>query len=115
MSSSGSIGWFCVTMSDDAISLSVIAAGRPAWRTAIPWDSIIRVCFAAEGPFDSDGIYIFTDLRPESWAVPVEADGGADLLSELMRRGLFNEELAIKAAQALSDLFCWPPADTRGN
>jgi hypothetical protein len=41
---------------------------------------------------------------------PTEADGGTDLLSELMRRGLFDAGLPIRAAQAVSGLFCWPPA-----
>jgi hypothetical protein len=113
MSSPGSISWFRVTMSDEAISLSVSAPGGPAWQAVIPWDSIIRVCFAAEGPLESDGLYIFTDLRPESWAIPIEADGGTDLLHELVRRRLFDARLAITAALALSGLFCWPPADTR--
>ncbi|HEX9034696.1 MAG TPA: hypothetical protein VF834_22860 [Streptosporangiaceae bacterium] len=115
MSSPGSISWFYITMSDEAISLSVSAPGRPPWQAAIPWNSITRVCFAAEGPFDSDGLHIFTDLRPASWAVPVEAEGGADLLNELVRRGLFDAGLAITAALASSGLFCWPPADTRRN
>lgn len=69
-----------------------------------------RVCFQAEGPFVSDGIYLFTNLRPESWTIPTEADGGAQLWEELLRRRLFDPELAIKAMGAASGLFCWPPA-----
>ncbi len=33
--------------------------------------------FCRGGPLESDGLSIFTSLRPESWAVPVEAIGGA--------------------------------------
>jgi hypothetical protein len=41
--------------------------------------------------------------------VPTEADGGPGLLSELMRRDLFDAKLAIRAAKAERGLFCWPP------
>jgi hypothetical protein len=67
------------------------------------------VRLAAEGPTDSDGLYIFANRRPESWPVPIEAAGGADLLSELIRRGLFDAGLAIAAALAPRGQFCWPP------
>jgi len=111
MSPHSPISWFCVITDDRTIRLSVSPPSRSAWEAAIPWTSIIQVCFAAEGPLESDGLYIFTNLRPESWAVPVEAAGGADLLTELIQRGLFDAGLAITAAQATCGLFCWPASD----
>jgi hypothetical protein len=56
----------------------------------------------------SDGIYVFTTLRPESFVIPAEASGGAALWNEIVRRGLFDAELAIEAASASEGLFCWP-------
>jgi hypothetical protein len=106
--SAGEIGWFVVTTDDQSVHLSVTPPGRPAWQAVLPWDSIVRVCFAAEDPFTSDGLYLFTSLRSESWAVPVEAVGGTSLLQELIRRRLFDPGLAIRAMTALSGLFCWP-------
>lgn len=48
----------------------------------------------------SDGLYIFTTLRAESWVVPTEAVGGTQLIRELIRRGLFDASLAITASKA---------------
>ena len=68
----------------------------------------MRFCFAVEDLFTSDGLYLFTSLRPESWSVPVEAVGGSSLLQELISRRLFDPGLAIRAITALSGYFCWP-------
>jgi hypothetical protein len=102
------ISWFAVTTDEQSIHLSVTPPGRPPWQAVLPWSCITRVCFAAEDALLSDGIYLFTSLRPESWAVPVEAVGGAALLEELIRRRLFDPGLAVRAMTALSGLFCWP-------
>lgn len=109
MSNPGSIDWFVVTTDDRSFHLSVSAPGQEPWRDSVPWDSIIGVCFEAE-PEISDALYVFTRLRPESWVVPADAAGGSQLLDELIRRNLFDAKLAVKAAQAASGLFCWPPA-----
>ncbi len=102
----GEIGWFVVVTDDQSIHLSATPPGRPPWQAVLPWSSITRVCFAAEGPFLSDGLYLFTSLRPESWVVPVEAVGGSSLLQELIRRRLFDPALAIRATTGPSGLFC---------
>ncbi len=104
----GEIGWFVVVTDDQSIHLSATPPGRPPWQAVLPWSSITRVCFAAEGPFLSDGLYLFISLRPESWVVSVEAVGGSSLLQELIRRRLFDPALAIRAMTAPSGLFCWP-------
>ncbi len=36
------------------------------------------------------------------------ADGGGDLWGEIINRGLFDAELAIKLATGLEGLHCWP-------
>ena len=69
--------WYQVRLSDTAIRLEVSPPGRAKWQVEIPWADITRVCFKAEGALQSDGWYIFTKHRSESYAVPVEADGGA--------------------------------------
>jgi hypothetical protein len=108
MGSRGHVSWFVVTTDDRCIHLDVRPPLRQTWEADIPWDSIVRVCFAAEDPFMSDGLYIFTSLRPESWAIPTEAAGGPDLVAELVRRGHFPVDLLAMAVQASSGLYCWP-------
>ncbi|MBO0831636.1 MAG: hypothetical protein J2P29_06660 [Actinobacteria bacterium] len=104
----GEIGWFVVTMDDQSIRLTVTPPGRAPWQALLPWSSITRVCFEAEGMLESDTLYLFTSLRPESWVVPVEGVGGVALFQELISRRLFDPGLAIRAMYAESGLFCWP-------
>lgn len=111
MSGGSSIGWFVVTVADRPIGLEVSPPRREAWQADIPWDLVVRVCFEAEGPLESDSLYVFTRLRPESWVIPVEGAGGQQLLDELIRWGLFDARLVIEAMQADCGLFCWPPCE----
>jgi hypothetical protein len=103
------IEWFRVTCEDEAIHLSVDPPGQDLWSVDIPWEAIIRVCLKAEDEATSDGIYVFTDLGEDSVAIPVEAVGGAELRDELVRRGLFDADLAETATAATIGLYCWPP------
>ena len=73
----------------------------------------MHVCFKAEGLEASHGIYVFTRLRPESLAIPIEARGGQELWAELIRRGHLDTELAITAASSTDGLYCWPPDSVR--
>jgi hypothetical protein len=107
----GEIGWFVVTVDDQTIHLSVTPPGRPPWQAILPWNSITRVCFEAEGPLASDSLYLYTSLRAESWVVPVEAVGETSLFQELISRRLFDPALAISAMYADQGLFCWPDED----
>ncbi len=75
------------------------------------WANVERVCFKAEYFAVSDGIYIFTDQRPESYAIPIQARGGQELWNEIVRCGLFDAALAIKALTSTEGLFCWPPQE----
>jgi len=57
----------------------------------------------------SDGIYIFTDKRPESYAIPMDATGGLELWHEIVRRKLLDAELAAFAMTLLEgEIRCWP-------
>lgn len=100
--------WFSVQSDGAAVRISARPPGGAPWEVEFRWDEIERVCFKAEGLGASDGIYVFTRGRPESYSVPVEARGGVDFWGELIGRGLFSAELAIEAAQAGEGVWCWP-------
>lgn len=101
--------WYRVTFDDQGVYRAVQPPGHAAWNDFFAWVDVERVCLEVEDFTGSDGLYIFTRTRPESYAIPTEAAGGLDLLGELVRRGLFDGDLAIQAASAESGLFCWPP------
>jgi hypothetical protein len=101
--------WFRVRWDDETVHLAVAPPGRAAWEASFAWASVTRVCFVAEEAGVSDGIYVFTAARAESYAVPIEAEGGAAFWAEILRRGLFDAELAIAAASAVAGTYCWPP------
>ena len=98
--------WFSVRFDDTAISLQVNPPGATAWQAIIAWKRIIRVCFEAGDWLESDTVYIFTDERPESYAIPIEADGGQALWLEILKRDLFGADMAVAAAMATNELFC---------
>ena len=101
--------WFRVTWDPEQVHLDVTPPGHSGWVASFAWSSVCRVCFKAEGLEASDGIYVFTTLRPESFVIPMEAAGGAAFWNEILKRGLFSAELAITAATSLDGVFCWPP------
>ena len=100
--------WFFVTFDDRPVYLRAEPPGKPAWSQHFAWSTVVRVCFKAEDVFASDGIYVFTTVRPESYVIPTEAHGGAELWSEILRRKLFDAALAIEAASSTGGLYCWP-------
>jgi hypothetical protein len=112
--SAGVATWFRVTWDSEQVHLEVEPPGRSAWDASFPWTGVSRVCFKPEGLEASDGIYVFTTLRPESFVIPVEASGGAALWNEIVKRGLFSADLAITAASAVDGIFCWPPVEGTG-
>jgi hypothetical protein len=109
--SAGVATWFRVTWDSEQVHLDVEPPGRSPWEASFTWSSVCRVCFKAEGLEASDGIYVFTTLRPESFAIPTEASGGTALWNEIVKRGLFSAALAVTAASAADGTFCWPPLE----
>lgn len=101
--------WFHVSWDADVVYLDVSPPGREAWRASFEWSSIRRVCFKAEDLLVSDGIYVFTAQRPESYVIPTEADLGVLFWEEILRRRLFDADVAPQAASATEGLYCWPP------
>lgn len=100
--------WFFVTFDDQSVHMHAEPPDKPAWSQSFTWDKVIRVCFKAEDLFVSDGIYIFTSGRAESYVIPSEANGGGELWSEIVRRKLFDAKLAIEALRSTGGLYCWP-------
>ena len=103
--------WFAVTFDDKAVYFDVRPPGKEAWTQQFAWESVQRVCFNAQDFMYSDEIYVFTTQRPERYLIPTEAKGGSELWSEIIRRKLFDAELAIKAATSVEGLFCCPPME----
>jgi hypothetical protein len=100
--------WFRVEFDDAEIKLSVNPPRKEAWNAHIKWEAINRVCFKAGDLYNPDEIYIFTIERPESYLIPTEANGGDTLWNEIIRRKLFDAEVAIKATSTINELFCCP-------
>jgi len=106
--------WFHVTFDRDSVFLRVEPPGRDRWNEKFAWESIQQIVFKAEGLDTSDGIYFLTSNRPESYVVPTEADGGFLLWEEILRRGLFDPDLAIEAASSPAGVYAWPPESLPG-
>lgn len=101
--------WFLVRFDDERVTLSARPPDGPPWEQSFKWSEVTRVCYKAEGALASDGVYVFTTQRPESFVIPVEAAGGAECWAEIVRRGLFPSSLAIKVASSSEEqLKCWP-------
>ena len=100
--------WFHVKFDQDKISITVKPPSNDGWDAEILWDEIIRVCFKPGDFLESDEIYIFIKKRPESFVIPIEANGGLEVWNQIIEQGLFDAALAIEAATALEGIFCWP-------
>ena len=106
------MNWFKVAYDTEKITLTIKLRFRKSSVTVISWSRITRICFLGGNVFKSDELYIFTDKRPESYVIPMEADGVPQLWDEIITRKLFDAELAIKAAISLEgELLCWPPKE----
>ena len=106
--------WYTVEFDSDYVRLSASPPERQPWIQEFRWADIERICFRAEGLAVSDGIYVFTGERPESYAIPIEARGGQEFWAEIIKRGLFDAALAIRSAASTSGVFCWPPQEQEG-
>jgi hypothetical protein len=104
--------WFFVSFDDEMVNIQAEPPGNEPWTQSFPWSSVIRVCFKDEGAYASDGIYVFTSLRPESFVIPTEASGGSEFFGTLVGRGLFPPELMTKAVTSTDGgFYCWPPLE----
>ena len=101
--------WYVVEFDDERISLWGRPPGGEPWAVDVCWADIIRVCFQAQDLYRTDEIHLFTRQRPQSYLIPTDARGAAELWGGIVRHGLFDPDLAIQAAMATDELFCWPP------
>lgn len=105
--------WYQVRFDAAGIHRAAQPPGGEPWQDFLAWDDVIRVCLEVEAFVETEGLYLFSRRRPESYAIPMQAGGGPELLQALIERGLFDAELAIQAAAASQGLFCWPPPETQ--
>ena len=111
MNTNGHESWYQVRFDAENVYRAAQPPGKPGWSDHFAWADIIRVCLEVEEFTLTDGLYIFSRTRPESYAIPMSAEGALDLLNELIRRGLFDAHMAAEAATAEGGLFCWPHGD----
>ncbi len=103
--------WYHVRFDEHGVFRKAEPPGAKSWNDQFEWSDVIRVCFEATDFLQSDNLYIFIRQRPESYVIPMEAEGSAELFDELIRRKLFDAELAIRAASAVEGLYCWPEGE----
>lgn len=108
------VDWFQVSFDKDSIYQKASPPGRASWQQQFRWADIIRICYETEELGTSNGLYFFTSRRPESYAIPLQGKGGAALWDEVIRRGLFDPNLAREASTCVeNNTFFWPPLDKK--
>ena len=100
--------WFSVEFDQEAIIISANPPGKDSWTQQVRWTEIERVIFQGEGAELSDGVYLFSVNRPESYVVPTECKGGDELVNELISRGIFDSEKFTEAVLSPFGYYCWP-------
>ena len=98
--------WYHVSFDEEWVYLDI--SGE---KTRFRFDEITRVCYQLWSFMMTDELYIFTRTRKESYLIPVEAAGGAELWGEIIDRGLFDAQLAIDIMSKDIGLYCWPPEE----
>jgi hypothetical protein len=105
--------WYAVSFDSTHVYRRAALPTDP-WQDSFAWDEIIRVCYERGEDFlASDTFYIFVKDRAQSFSIPSEANGGAELWGEIIRRGLFDAKTSIKISVGeLQGICCWPPLDS---
>jgi hypothetical protein len=62
--------WYFVDFGQERVYIRAEPPGQTPWSQEFAWTDIERIAFQAEGLHTSDGIYIFTAARPESYVRP---------------------------------------------
>jgi hypothetical protein len=106
--------WFVARFDDHAIHLLVHPPNQAAWEQRIAWEQITRICFRT-GRWPASGhMFLSTSEKPDGYLIPIDADGGKALWSEIRVRGLFSNAMAYEAVGVFDELFC-SPRRTRNN
>lgn len=100
--------WYQVSFDESWINISARPPGKDAWQRSVKWSAIIRVLWQGEGGLVSDGIYLFTSERKESYVVPTDSKGGDRLVEELINRGYFASEKFTETVTDPYGFYCWP-------
>jgi len=104
--------WFRVTFDEDEIRGVAEPPGGDSFEFVLPWTDIEKIVFLAEDLYFSDWICLFSRETSTSIDIPIEADGASDLWGEILRRGLFDRDLAGEAIRSLGGRFEWPPPES---
>ncbi len=99
---------FEINFDDKNIYLEIRTSETSGSSIQIKWADIIRICFKPGDYIESDEIYIFINHQEKSYRIPTEAGGGFELWMEIIRRGLFDAQLAIDISFKSEGVFCWP-------
>lgn len=103
--------WFSVRFDEERASLHAEPPGGEPWEVSFRFDEVERVCFEAGEYLSPDTVYVFVSGREASYRFPTEAKGGVELWGEMVRRELFDAELAIRVATMGEGIACWPPVE----
>lgn len=104
--------WHRVRFDDEQVFQEASPPGRKPWTDSFEWTDVTRVCLKTEDGSISEGLYVFTKRRIQSHAIPMDAVGAEELWDEILKRGLFDANLAIDASEGIGQLFCWPPDES---
>lgn len=104
--------WFHVKFDEEFIDIHIHPPGGKERRSRIRWDSIVRVCFKPADFLGTDEILLFVEGQEASYLIPMEADGGLAMWSQILDRELFDAKLAIELATSSDEEYhCWPSVE----
>jgi ankyrin repeat protein len=106
--------WFVVRFDEHAIHLFVHPPDEAAWEQQIAWEQITRICLRTGRWPASGDLFVSTSEEPDGYLIPIDADGGKALWSEIRLRGLFSNAIADEASGAPDELFCSPRRTRNG-
>lgn len=69
--------WYQVHFDENTIWRDSRPPRGEGFSDSLRWEDISRIVFEASRYATDDTIYIFTHSRPESYAIPADAGGGA--------------------------------------
>jgi hypothetical protein len=81
--------WYKIWYDQTAISLKCNPEEGKKWSRDISWVSITHVRYIMRGLMSSDELWLYGQENPKKpfIRIPTEADGGAELSSEFVKRG----------------------------
>lgn len=101
--------WYWVEFDEQNIYVEADPPGKAGWEYQFRWQDIRRVCFEGDGMNFSDCLYIWVQNHEHAYMIPIEANGGSELFLALNQRGLFPDDMMLKAASSTDgSLYCYP-------